>query len=86
MPDSSPSGFESPEEAQGELHYKAHHVTYRDEPDGLVLRIDDIPLAPLTRGNDGEYSTAFFPFRTFRTPQEVAQALIDREGTLWTLH
>lgn len=75
-----------PEGPRGEFHYKAHRVSYHPEQGGLVLRIDDTPLPPLSRRDDGQYSTGFFPFRGFQSVEEVARALIDTEGTLWSLH
>ena len=31
------------------------------------------------------FSSDFFPFRTFETPEEIGRALVDTEGQLWIL-
>jgi hypothetical protein len=33
----------------------------------------------------GAFSSDFFPFRTFDSPEEIARALVDTEGQLWIL-
>jgi hypothetical protein len=68
-----------------EIDGKPVDTIARLEPRGLELagtpEAGATPVASLTES----YSSDFFPFRTYASPDDIARALVDTEGQLWVL-
>jgi hypothetical protein len=85
---------------QEEGNYKGRDISYGERDGALELRIDGKPVDTIARleperaGDPGatpeaslteSYSSDFFPFRTYASPDDIARALVDTEGQLWVL-
>ena len=71
--------------AKGKIFYKDRDITYREERNNVHLQIAGVPIHRITRLDDGQYHSQFFPFRSFSTIEALAKALVDRDGQLWIL-
>lgn len=64
--------------------YKDHSYAVRDDDDGFELWIDDRSWAHMVdRTGPGTYYSHLLPFAEYSSPDEIAQAIIDRAGEAW---
>lgn len=70
---------------EGKMVYKHRQITYREEEGNIQLQIAGVPINGITRLDDGQYHTQFFPFQSFPTIEALVKALVDTEGQFWVL-
>lgn len=67
-----------------EYSYKDHRIAYRDDEEHFELWIDGRSWGHMVgRLGPNTYYSHIFPFREYESAEEIAQAIVDREGEAW---
>jgi hypothetical protein len=67
-----------------QMTYKGRRVKIRETDAGCEIRIEGVPVH-VARLAPGSYHSHVLMYQDFPTPESLAEALVDTEGTLWML-